>query len=225
MRVLLPSIGRLLLAATLLLPATTALAHEHWIDAGPARVEAGLELSILVGSGHDFPESLGALPDRVVDRLEVLPPAGEPFLLETLSGEKSRTGRLPVPAPGVYRLRLVLKQPKAAEPAFEAAALVVVGDADDPGRYGLGSGLELVPAAPIGALRVGAKLPVSLVRDGRPIQGRISILAEQGGIRHLSTESERPAEIRLPKPGRYLLTASDEGRGCSLVLRVEPAGP
>jgi len=138
--------------------------------------------------------------------------------------EKKRAGRLAVDGEGIYVLGMVLKRPRAKEPAFEAKCLIVVNRAgDDAARYRVGTGLELVPGAPVSELRAGDDLPVLLLMDGTPISGSLTVVPADGRTAYVKAEPDRPAPVPIRKSGKYLITAEVGGRACSLVFGVRGA--
>jgi len=197
------------------------MAHEHWIDADCFYPGAGGTVTIHVCSGHYFPKSSFALKDKVLEGVMVQGAGGKAIAVTTAEEEKRRTGILTLASGGVHVVSFSLKRPRAKEPSYEGRALLVVGSkTDDTSRYAMGIGLELIPEKPVSELMPGDALPVSLRLNGEPLSGSLSVSAAGGKTSSLRTEPNRPASIRLRKAGRYLVTASHEGRGCSLVFMV-----
>jgi hypothetical protein len=211
----------LMVLSAVVLLAVDAPAHEHWVDVISFYPDLGETLEVTVCSGHDFPKSSYLLEDRVVDGLRVWNASLAPRLLQSVAREKSRTAALPVEDDGVYVLKLTLKRPRAKEPNFEAKAIVVVNPLkDDPDRYALGEGLELVPHEALSAVRPGDTLSVSLVLESEALDGSLEVIPETGRSSFVRTHAERPGLIPIRKPGRYLVSAQVGGRGCSLVFDV-----
>lgn len=216
-RAIRPVVVSLLLGVT----ARVSCAHEHWIDADRFYPRAGETVTVHVCSGHYFPKSSLALSEKVLEGATARGPDGVPAAMTTTQTEKRRTASLAAATEGVYVLGFSLKRPRAKQPNYEGKAIVVVGaGTDNAARYGTGTGLELIPGKPVSALRPGDELPVSIRLDGEPVAASVSVTAERGRTRSLSVTRERPAFIRLPKPGPYLVTTSLKGRGCSLVFMV-----
>ena len=76
----------------------------------------------------------------------------------------------------------------------------------------------------VSGLKPGDELPVSLALDGALVDGELEIVPENGRSAVAKTSAGLPAVFSLKEPGRYLLTASVEGRGCSLVFQVQESG-
>ncbi len=212
-------------AALLCLCAATAGAHEHWMDGDDFYPVTGSTVCVHVCSGHYFPRSSFALKDHVLESVTARGPDGAAAAVATVKEEKQRTGILAMDSEGVHVVTFTLKRPRAKEPSYEGKVLFVVGSqSDDTSRYALETGLELVPGKPVSALTPGDELPISLRLNGALLAGTLSISAEGGKTSSLRTEPNRPASVRLRKAGRYLVTASHEERGCSLVFMVRKAG-
>ncbi|NQT92353.1 MAG: DUF4198 domain-containing protein [Lentisphaerae bacterium] len=213
--------GGTVCAALLCLCASTAPAHEHWIDVDNFYPNTETSACVRVCSGHYFPKSSFALKDKVLEGVTVRDPDGKAAGVTTAKEEKQRTGILALASEGVHVVSFSLRRPRAREPSYEGKTLLVVGNkGDDTSRYALGIGLELIPEKPVSELTPGDELPVSLRLNGEPLSGTLSVSAEGGKTYSLQTEPGRPASLRLRKAGRYLVTASHVGRGCSLVLMV-----
>ena len=213
-----------LCAALLCLCASTAPAHEHWIDVDNFYPDTGTSVCVRLCSGHYFPKSSFALKDKVLEGVTVRGPDGKAVAVTTAEEEKQRTGILALASKSVHVVSFSLRRPRAKEPSYEGKALLVVGSKeDDTSRYALETGLELIPEKPVSELTPGDELPVSLRLNGQPLSGSLSVSAEGGKTSSLRTEPDRPASIKLRKAGRYLVTASHEGRGCSLVFMVREA--
>lgn len=212
-------------AALLCLCAAAAMAHEHWMDGDDFYPDSGSTVGVHICSGHYYPKSSFALKDNVLELVTVRGPDGETVPVTTAEEAKRRTGALAVDAEGIHVVSFTLKRPRAKEPGYEGKALFVAGStSDDANRYALGTGLELVPGKPVSELKPGDELPLSLRLDGVPLAGMLSISAEGGKTSSLRAEPDHPASIRLRKAGRYLVTASHAGRGCSLVFMVREGG-
>lgn len=213
--------GGALCAGVLCLCASTALAHEHWIDVDNFYPHTGTSSCVRVCSGHYFPKSSFALKDKVLECVTVREPGGKAVTVTTVEEEKQRTGILPLASRGVKIVSFSLKRPRAKEPSYEGKALLVVGSkTDDTSRYALGTGLELIAGKPVSELTPGDELPVSLRLNGQPLSGTLSVSEEGGKTFSLRTQPDRPASLRIRKAGRYLVTARHKGRGCSLVFMV-----
>ena len=216
--------GGTVCAALLCLCASTASAHEHWIDVDNFYPDTQTSACVRLCSGHYFPKSSFALNDKVLVGVTVHGPDGKAAGVTIAEEEKQRTGILVLASEGVHVVSFSLRRPRAREPSYEGKALLVVGNkGDDTSRYALGIGLELIPGKPVSELTPGDELPVSLRLNGEPLSGALSVSAEGGKTSSLRTEPDRPASLRLRKAGRYLVTASHGGRGCSLVFMVKEA--
>ncbi|MBT3194040.1 MAG: DUF4198 domain-containing protein [Verrucomicrobia bacterium] len=207
--------------ALVLLFASLAQAHEHWVDADDFYPDAGSSACVRLCSGHYFPKSSFALKDKVLESVKVWGPDGGAVEVTTAEEEKQRTGILTWAVDGVHVVTFSLRRPQAKKPSYEGKALLAVGDkSDDIRRYAQGTGLELVPGKPVSELMPGDELPVSLRLNGEPISGTLSVSAEGGKTSSLRAGPDRPALIKLRKEGRCLVTASHDGRGCSLIFMV-----
>ncbi|MFH1313685.1 MAG: DUF4198 domain-containing protein [Candidatus Eisenbacteria bacterium] len=201
--------------------AERAAAHEHWVDVSSFYPDRGETLEVYICSGHHFPEGDHVLEDKVVEGLRMWTAGKTPRLIESVVDEKFRTAEIALEHEGVHIVGFTLKRPKAKKPSFEAKAIVVANPLkDDPGRYGLGEGLELVPLEAVSAIRPGDTLSVSLALDGNSIGAPLQVIPENGRTHYARTDVDAPAPIPIRTCGRYLVMAQVEGRGASLVFEV-----
>ncbi|MBN2185420.1 MAG: DUF4198 domain-containing protein [Candidatus Krumholzibacteriota bacterium] len=200
----------------------SAAAHEHWFVLDEFYPAEGDTTAFSICTGHNFPSSSMALKDNVIDRSYYIRPGpGKAEVLESVIGERSRTGVFIPEAPGVHILVFVLKRPKAEEPSFEAKAITVAGGGtDDSERYIIGRGLEIVPAVPVTALRKGSDLEVSMILDGAPVEGEIVLTSKNGKSIYRRTGIGDPAVLPLTCSGICMISGSYGGRECSLVFSV-----
>ncbi len=195
-------------------------AHEHWIDVECFYPDPAQEVDVRLCSGHHFPKSAFVLKDQVVSAVAWRSPDGTEAPIETREGEKERVGTVTSAIPGAHLVSFVLKRPRAPQPSYEGKAIVVVGSETGVDAYARGHGLELVPQRLLSDVAPGDVLPVSLCLDGREVAGPVSASRAGGKTSLLTTDVDRPAQLKLSGPGRYLVTASHNGRGCSLVFMV-----
>jgi len=198
-----------------------ASAHEHWIDSESFYPGVGDTVTVHVCSGHYFPRSSFCLKDNVLAGVTVRSADSPAADVKTTEEAKQRTGVLAFRPAGVHMICFSLKRPRARAPSHEGKALLVVGEGEDaPASYVVGSGLELVPEKPVSSLAAGDELPLTVRMDGVRIAATLSVCAEAGGTSSYRTTPDRPAGVRVARPGRYLVTAGHMGRGCSLVFCV-----
>ncbi|MCX7591572.1 MAG: DUF4198 domain-containing protein [Kiritimatiellae bacterium] len=197
-------------------PLFYASAHDHWIRL----VREGDFGRVEIGSGHAFPTSEFLLAKQLITETVAINPQGNTSQLQIEAREKVWTTLFGPLTPGVWSASFALKKPQEDEPLFRGRALLVVGDADDPARYAVGHGLELVPQAPLSKLKAGGTLPVSILVNGVPTEGRIAVMPEKGGVGFFSTGKDRPAVIKLTVGGAYLLSVSHKGKTFALVFSV-----
>jgi len=202
-----------------------AQAHEHWVDADTFYPDTAEGIALHLCSGHYFPKSSMLLKDGVLHGTFLRGPGSDTRSLMTTAREKRRTCHVVPDRAGSWIAGFILKRPQGETPAYEAKAVLVVGNGDDDAEsYADGQGLELVPQRPISKLALGDKLPVRLQLDGIPVAAMIQVTAEDGKSAVLRTRPGRPALVAISNPGRYLVTASLRGRGCSLVFCVKREG-
>jgi len=155
----------------------------------------------------------------------VLTPGGKTRSVQTAPAGKQRSGAVSLNEVGVHIVRLTLQRPRAPRPSYEAKTLLLTqGAQDDPTRYAVGRGLELVPGQPISRLAQGDTLALFVLLDGKRVSASIEALAEGGRNVFLKATEAQPALLKVSGSGRYLVTGSIKGRGCSLVFMVRSAG-
>jgi hypothetical protein len=165
------------------------------------------------------------LSGRLLAETVVMDPQGASAPFKPEATNKAWVASCACDRPGVWSAAFELKKPQEEAPLYRGRCLLVVGGADDPSRYAAAKGLEIVPKAPLSVLKPGSLLPVAIHLDGLPIEGKIAVTPANGTIAFFSTGKDRPAEIRLPSAGVYLLTASHRGQTFALTFSVAtPAG-
>jgi hypothetical protein len=195
-------------------------AHEHWIDLDAFYPAPSQQVGMRLCSGHHFPKSTVVLKDKVVSPVTWRRPGGQSTPIDTRAGEGQRVGTLTPVEAGAHLLHVTLKRPRAPEPSYEGKAIIVVERETDVDAYAVGHGLELVPQQRLSGVVPGDVLPVALFLDGQRVAGTLSASRAGGKTSLLSTGVDRPARLKLAGAGRYLVTASREGRGCSLVFMI-----
>lgn len=209
-------------AAGLLLCATAAAAHEHWVtvawrDSGNGRA------TVRICSGHSFPEGDILLAERLLSDTAITGPGGEATPYKPMAREKTWTADVAFDKPGVWVASFSLKKPQEDAPVYRGRCLTVVGGRDDTARYASKMGLEIVPGAPLSSLKSGDTLPVSILMDGTPVEGKIAVTPERGSASFLSTGKDRPAQLRISSAGAYLLSVSNKGKTSALTFTVTEA--
>jgi len=202
--------------------ARPAGAHEHWVDLDEFRPAAGDTVRVTARSGHYFPKKGHALAAKVVRGVTARLPDGQVRDLAITEGDKQWEGALGPLADGVHVFTLTLQRARAPRPRYEARAIAIAGvGPDDAAAYAVGSGLELVPRRPLTQLRPGQSLPVALTLDGEPVAGEVTAVPTGGRTSSAKATAQAPAVLDIRVAGRYLLSASAGGRGCSLVFDVD----
>lgn len=207
------------LATACLFCAATAHAHEHWVITDTGANTNGRQ-KVCICSGHSFPQSDILLAERLLADMQIVGPSGEPTPYKPAAQEKTWMADVSFDKPGVWMVSFSLKKPQEDHPVYQGRCLMVMGGQDDPTRYASGKGLEIVPGALLSELKPGGTLPVSILMDGTPVEGKIAVTPEKGAASFLSTGRDRPAQLRIPSAGAYLLTASQKGTTFSLTFSV-----
>lgn len=197
-----------------------AWSHDHWIRMGDPDEHGKAEVRI--ESGHDFPGGEMQLPRRLLKAATLIDPEGKARDLELRSEEGCWKADVFLDRPGVWLARFALQRARDAAPIYTGTHLHVAGQVDDPSRYAVGEGLEIVPLDPVSGLQPGKTLRLELRDNGRAVDGRLTAISEKGRSVTLSTVPGRPAELRIGSAGAWLLTASHAGRGCSLTFVIAP---
>ena len=199
-----------------------AAAHEHWFVLDDFYPEEGDTTDFSICTGHRFPSSSMALKDNVIDlSYRIRPGYGMTEPLESVIKEKSREGVFIPQGPGVHIMVFVLKRPKAEEPSFEAKAIAVVGNGrDDHESYIIGRGLEIVLPVPVSGLKKGDEVEVSMILDGKPVEGEIVFTASSGKSIYRRAGIGDPAIVPVVDSGICMICGSYGGRECSLVFSV-----
>ena len=213
------------LLLSLLACVSSAHAHQHWIDLDSFYPSPGEADGVYVRGGHYFPKTTLKPSEKVMQGVAVRTPDGETVAVETEAAKKEWLGAFSPRAQGVHLITFVLKPARAPKPKYEAKAILVAGPGSDTaGDYTLGTGLELIPGKAVSELKPGDELPVSLALDGVATAGELEVVPENGKSVVTKVSAEQPVLVNLREAGRYLVTASIKGRGCSLVFYVRESG-
>lgn len=207
-------------AAALLLWAASAFGHEHWIVTDVSGTAGNGLARIRICSGHNFPQSDLLLAERLLSETVVVGPDGKSVLYKPHPRDKTWTADVAFDKPGVWMVSFALKKPQESDPLFRGRSLLVLGPLDDPSRYAQKKGLEIVPGAALSTLKIGDTLPVSILVDGSPVEGKIAITPEKGSVSFLSTAKDRPAQLKIAAYGACLLTVSHKGRTFALTFTI-----
>lgn len=197
-------------------------AHEHWVDVDAFYPAVGATVTVHVCSGHYFPKSSFVVQRKVLHEVSMHMPGQNAMALSTAEREheKRRAAVFGVESVGVHMVTFCLKRPRAKAPSYEGKVLLVAGGKDGLAAYTVGRGLELVPGRAISGLKPGDELPVTVSLDGVSVSASVTVVPENGRSGFVRVATDRPGIVRIGAAGRYLLTASVKGRGCSLVFRV-----
>lgn len=218
------SVPAALAALCVALCASSVRAHQHWVAVDTFSPAAGQDITVSVCSGHYFPKSALVLKDNVLRSVELLSPGGTSTTVQTAPEGKQRNGIAKPAAEGTHIVCLTLQRPHAPLPSYEARTFLITRSAeDDPARYAVGRGLELVPAKALSQLSPGDELPLFALLDGKRVPAALEVLVEGGRSAFLKTTAEQPALLRITATGRYLATTGIRGRGCSLLFQVRTA--
>ena len=213
------------LLLSVLVCVSSAQAHQHWIDLDSFYPSPGETNSVYVRSGHYFPKTTLKPSEKVMQGVTVRGPGGQTLPVATEAAKKEWLGSLSPQVEGVHLIVFSLKPARAPKPKYEAKAILVVGPGSDTADgYALGTGLELIPGKAVSTLKPGDELPVSLALDGVTMAGELEMVPENGKSVVTKVSADQPVLLDLKKAGRYLVTASIKGRGCSLVFCVREPG-
>jgi uncharacterized GH25 family protein len=212
--------------------ASLTQAHMFWLNLNHYTAKAGEPVQVKIGFGHHFPkgekikgERLGSVkavgPDghevalRKISpsRYEFVPPAAGVYLIsaQLVSGFVTRT-------PHGMKLRTKKGVPDASFCFhFDMAAktLISVGAPQQGFDRRARHTLEIIPQKNLYNLKVGDTLPVKVMFQGRPLQGAKVRFTHDGWSDHHKalatlgqTDAQGEIQVKLDKPGRWLLIAS-----------------
>ncbi len=218
----LPPIVLTLLAAGLVagLPLRSR-SHDIWIEAERGDPDVGQSLGIVVGGGHHYPASSLVVPDRLIAACEVRIPDRLPISLTTVAADGQREGLVTIITAAVHLVSLTLQRPPSPAPqAWARTILIPAGAADDnPAAYRLNQGLEIVPAAPIGAVS-GSPLPLQILYEGEPQAGTLTVIPAGGRTTWLQARPESPALLHAQPGTRYLVQTQRGSQTATLTFTM-----
>lgn len=220
------------IAAVLMAAAAAAHAHQPWVLADDARVEAGATTPVRVFFGHAFPDAELMAPARL-HRARIARPSGAVGALEFAGGNPFATP--PLDEAGTWVLGVEqargywTKTPDGGRPlprsevseavrcsysGNAAKTLMRVGDGEaSAADRALGHRLEILPDADPTRLAAGDSLSVRVRFDGAPHAGPLMAFhADSGETPYATLETDRAgrAEVALTGRGPWMLLAGAE---------------
>jgi uncharacterized GH25 family protein len=212
--------------------ASWAQAHMFWLNVNHDTPKAGEPVQVEIGFGHKFPQDEEIKGERL-GFIKAVGPGGQEVALKKLS--TTRYEFVP-PAAGVYMISAQLApgfvtrtpqgmkmQNKKGVPDanicfhFDMAAktLVSVGDPKQGFGQSAQNTLEIIPLKNPSALKVGETLPVKVIFQGKPLEGAAVNFTYDGWPDPNKpfdtlgkTDAKGEIQVKLDKPGRWLLIAS-----------------
>lgn len=200
-------------------------AHDYWIDSNHFTAEPEQSVTIYLCGGHYFPESILAVKDKLVFKTCIIDPSGNSIPFETVKDNKRRRGAVTFTKQGTHLAVAVLKRPQLKEPEYWMKAIFIVGsETVDTSGYKIGEGLEVVPNKNISTLKSADNLPLQALFNGDSVQGTFTVSI--GGKKNLflRTDNEGRANLPVKRGGKYLITFSHKGKGCSLTFQIDLTG-
>jgi len=221
----------LALAAVLVLPLSSQ-AHMFWLLTDKDAPEVNEPVQVEIGFGHKFPKDEEIKADRL-GPVKAMGPDGQELALKKIS---TTTYELTPPTAGVYAVSAQLipgfvtrtpqgmkMQAKKGVPdanfcfRFDMAGktLVNIGDPKQGFDRTVKSTLEIVPLKSVNALKGGETLPVKVVFQSKPLAGAEIKYTHDGWADPEKpfatlgkTDAQGEIQVKLDKPGRWLLIAS-----------------
>lgn len=207
----------------ILIIARTGLAHEHWITPEKNPVASGETVTILISSGHSFPNSELLLAENLLRGPWVISPSGEKSEGKVEAVGKNWRAQVKVKEAGIYQLFFILAKPQVKTPIYTGKSLLLVGACPEKVKLEAleKDALELVPAGPLCRKKPGDSIQVKLARGPAAVAGSIQVSLAGGKSWFVQTNRDGMAEIPLKSPGKYLLTAADKGQGTSFTFELK----
>lgn len=220
----------LALTAVLIFPLSSQ-AHMFWLLADQDNPKVNQPVQVEIGFGHKFPKDEEIKAERL-SSVKAVGPDGQEVALKKISTTRYEL----VPSQkGVYVIAaqmapgFVTRTPKGMKMGtkkevpdanlcfrFDFAGKTLVNvDAPKQGFDRLAqSALEIVPLKNLDALKVGETLPVKVLFQGKPLAGAKIEFTHEGADPQNpfavlgKTDAQGEIQVKLDKPGRWLLDAS-----------------
>jgi uncharacterized GH25 family protein len=209
-----------LLLMAVFLGVLPAYGHTYWIYTDQYAPPAGAEVNISICGGHHFPQSSFAIGDKVLWESAAIVD-GNKLTFTTAKEGKSRAGKFQAQKKGGCLVTFTLKRTSDKVPRFEAKAILHVDSPQaDPKVYRLNKGLEIVPAHSLSGKKKGDNLEFAVLFDGKPVDAKCSVTPEGKKSLYLNAAKDKGFSFEANQVGAYLLTASYQGRGCSLTFKL-----
>jgi len=221
----------LALAAVLVLPMSSQ-AHMFWLLTDKDAPKVNEPVQVEIGFGHKFPKDEEIKAERL-GPVKAIGPDGQEVALKKLS---TATYELTPSAAGVYAISaqmipgFVTRTPQGMKMGtkkgvpdanfcfrFDMAGktLVNVGEQKQGFDRSVQSTLEIMPLKNPHALKVGENLPVKVTFQGKPLAGTEIKFTHDGWhdpdkpfATLGKTDAQGEIQVKLDKPGRWLLIAS-----------------
>ncbi|MCF8030913.1 MAG: DUF4198 domain-containing protein [Desulfohalobiaceae bacterium] len=217
----------MILAAGILLPAA-ASAHMLWINASDFAPDAGQEVYVRIGWGHEYPRDQMVNPD-IVDEVKVLGSGGQQVETQRIFPD---VVRFTPKSKGTYRVLVQIKpgfvsktptghklgNKKELDNAvtcfrhnMTAKAIIQSGDSAATGNGQDGLALQLVPLKDPSELSPGDKLPVRALFQGEPQSG-VTVKSTSRGhdgewVSEKKTDKEGIARFEIDGDGAWMFRA------------------
>lgn len=201
------------LIITILCVSSSLSAHNSWIDCFN---QSGKTVIVKISNGHSFPESIMALKDKIITYCKVVTPNKRSIEIKTKESKRYRLGRISISNNGTYIVTAALKNP----PRYFLKSIFVIGDCTT-GTLESGELFEIVPGKCPGHFKKGASIPLQVLFDGKPVATSLSFSIDGKRNFHSNTDRSGRYQLKILYPGKYLITASHQGKVCSLTFEIK----
>ncbi|MCP4134404.1 MAG: DUF4198 domain-containing protein [bacterium] len=187
--------------------------HENWMDAEAGK---GDVITVTISNGHHFPNSKLLLKKRVINYTRVILPGGKKVELATAASGKTRKAEFNAPGEGTYIIVGALKKP----PRYFLKTIITKGKGTGTANLNAGEEFEIVPAQLPLKTKTGGKLPLTVLYKGKPVMASLDISIKDKKNFSTYTGNNGIYKLGIRTSGKYLVTATYNGKKSSLVFVV-----
>jgi uncharacterized GH25 family protein len=207
---------RTVLSAILLLSLSSeSFSHENWIDTTIRKTKKKRTLSIRICNGHSFPVSSHKLSKRIINLFQVISPDGKRRKLRINERNTHLESSCEMTQAGTYAVEGTLKNP----PRYFLKSLFTHKKCQK-SQLTLGSDFEIVPDNCPSIMKIGDRLSLKILFNGKPLAASLSISIDGKANFHSSTDRQGIYSFTLRRRGHYLVITTHGGKSCSLTFQI-----
>jgi uncharacterized GH25 family protein len=190
--------------------------HEVWIDATSRGAKNKRSVAIKLCNGHSFPASSFKISKRIIRSFQVVSPDGKITKLRISEREKHLESSYEIKQAGTYVVEGTLKNP----PRYFLKSLFSHKRCQK-SKLKLGREFEIVPDNCPSILKIGDRLSLKILFNGKPLAASLSVSIDGKTNFHSSSDRQGVYSFTIRRRGYYLVTTAHGGKSCSLTFQIK----